>query len=95
MKSYTEQIDGKDDGGEDHGNDDLLVLVTLASEAPVDDLHKSRLPKKCVHIVVLGVLLLFFSFLSHILSETGFTNTTMRLRVLFTEESVELDPGYA
>ena len=79
MKSYTEQIDGKDDGGEDHGNDDLLVLVTLASEAPVDDLHKSRLAKKCVHIVVLRVLLLFFSFLSHIRSETGFTNTTMRL----------------
>ena len=71
----------------DRGNDDLLLLVTLASQAPVDDLHKSRLTKKCVHIVVLRVLLLFFSFLSHILSETGFTNTTMRLRVLFTEES--------
>ena len=87
MESYTDQIDSKDDGGDDHGNDDLLVLVTLASEAPVDDLHKSRLAKKCVHIVVLGVLLLFFSFLSHILSETGFTNATMRLRVLFTEEN--------
>ena len=71
----------------DRGNDDLLLLVTLASQAPVDDLHEGRLAKKCVHIVVIRLLFLFFSFLSHILSETGFTNTTMRLRVLFTEEN--------
>ena len=52
--------------GEIMSNADLLVLVTLARQAPVNDLDKGRLAKEGVNIVVIWVFFVFFCFLSHI-----------------------------
>ena len=52
--------------GEIMSNADLLVLVTLARQAPVNDLDKGRLAKEGVNIVVIRVFFVFFCFLSHI-----------------------------